>query len=184
MTVPKKQTTTKYKNIPGFPGYRVGDDGSVWSCRTRKGASANTTILSNVWKKLKFGTGSGYRMVNIGVGENRVPRYVHRLVLETFIGPSTKGRECCHNNGKRSDNRLTNLRWDSRSANCKDAVKHGTQSNGEKQWMSKLTNQDVRAIRKLWSTGEYYQRELAEKYNVSVPSIGMLVNGKTWKYLK
>jgi hypothetical protein len=51
--------------------------------------------------------------------------FVHRLVLFAFVGPPGPGLECCHWNDVPDDNRLTNLRWDTRSANARDAVRNG-----------------------------------------------------------
>lgn len=46
--------------------------------------------------------------------------FVHRLVLDAFVGPCPDGMEGCHNNGNPADNRVENLRWDTRSANVID----------------------------------------------------------------
>ena len=51
---------------------------------------------------------------------------VHRLVLEAFVGPCPSGQEACHANDDPRDNRLENLRWDTRSANALDSVRNGT----------------------------------------------------------
>lgn len=51
---------------------------------------------------------------------------VHHLVLKTFVGPRPEGMQGCHNDGNRVNNRLSNLRWDTQSANQLDAVRHGT----------------------------------------------------------
>jgi hypothetical protein len=51
--------------------------------------------------------------------------YVHRLVLEAFVGPPPVGLVGCHNNGSPTDNRVENLRWDTLKANSQDMVKHG-----------------------------------------------------------
>lgn len=59
-------------------------------------------------------------------------REVHSLVLEAFEGPRTPGLECCHYDGDPSNNKLSNLRWDTRSANSLDAVRHGTHGMGRK----------------------------------------------------
>lgn len=52
--------------------------------------------------------------------------YVHELVLTAFVGPCPEGMEGCHNNGNGLFNSLTNLRWDTRSENTFDRVRHGT----------------------------------------------------------
>lgn len=49
----------------------------------------------------------GYLRVKIGT----VIYSVHRLVLETFVGPCPEGKTCDHINRVRDDNRLENLRW-------------------------------------------------------------------------
>jgi hypothetical protein len=43
-----------------------------------------------------------------------------------FVGPAPEGMEGCHYNGDPTDNRLENLRWDTRKANVADAIRHGT----------------------------------------------------------
>lgn len=53
-------------------------------------------------------------------------RYVHRLVLEAFVGPCPKGMQCRHLNGIPTDNRLENLRWGTPSEDNYDRVRHGT----------------------------------------------------------
>ena len=73
--------------------------------------------------------------------------FVHRLVLEAFIGPCPLGQECCHNDGNAYNNHLSNLRWDSPKNNSADRLLHGTQPCGEKSHLAKLTNGDVREIR-------------------------------------
>lgn len=50
---------------------------------------------------------------------------VHRLVLEAFVGPCPEGMEALHGNAIRNDNRLCNLRWDTKSENSQDRVRHG-----------------------------------------------------------
>lgn len=52
--------------------------------------------------------------------------WVHRLVLNAFVGPISPGLEACHNDGNPKNNRVANLRWDTKSANARDRRKHGT----------------------------------------------------------
>jgi hypothetical protein len=107
----------KMKPIPGFPGYQVTDDGRVWSDRTSR------------WLKPSPNS-HGYQVVGLQADGRQYTRGVHVLVALAFIGPRPGRLVVCHGNGDRSDNRLVNLRYDTRSANMKDAVRHGTCKGG------------------------------------------------------
>jgi hypothetical protein len=50
---------------------------------------------------------------------------IHTLVLEAFAGPRPEGMEGCHNDGNPTNNHIDNLRWDTRSANNQDTLRHG-----------------------------------------------------------
>lgn len=59
--------------------------------------------------------GSGY----ISIERERARRPVHRLVMETFCPiDNPESYVVDHINGKRTDNRLENLRWTTQKANC------------------------------------------------------------------
>lgn len=105
----------EYRPIPGHPGYLVGDDGSVWSCKRRGG-----------WRRLKTANHSGYQLVALSVpnGGRTHPIGVHRLVLLAFAGPCPEGMEGCHDNGDRSDNHRSNLYWGTHLDNMQDAIRH------------------------------------------------------------
>lgn len=61
---------------------------------------------------LRPGLNRGYAHVSLSLEGKGKTVYIHRLVLLTFLGPAHhEGSQACHNNGVRSDNRLTNLRW-------------------------------------------------------------------------
>jgi len=105
----------EYREIPGFIGYRVGSDGSLWS-RRRKLA----------WRRLHPGRSNGHYVARLRRWTGKfVPVPVHHLVLGVFVGPRPEGTVACHNNGDGYDNRVENLRWDTRKANAADTVRHG-----------------------------------------------------------
>ena len=65
---------------------------------------------------------------NAGYGQfglNGKRFYVHRTVYELFVGAIPKGLEINHINGKKSDNRDTNLELVTRSQNLSHAYKTG-----------------------------------------------------------
>lgn len=102
---------------------------------------------------------------------------VHRLVLEAFCGPPMQGQECCHENGKRDDPRLANLRWDTRRANHHDKWKHGTDRRGTKHPMAKLSVDDILTIR----ASAELQDVLAARYDVCQSHISSIRRRASWQ---
>ena len=173
-----EQPRVEYRDIPGFPGYRVGDDGSVWSRRSRNGIGP----LKDFWRPLSPGYCRGYALYGLCKDGRRYTRLVHVLVLNTFVGPCPPGMECCHGDGDRSNNTLANLRWDTRKANHADAVRHGTHPRGESHGSAKLTEKLVRAVRQL-AAGGLQKRAVARKLGLSESTVGRIVNRTSWRHL-
>lgn len=109
---------------------------------------------------------------------------VHRMVLEVFIGPCPDGMEACHGDGNPANNSLDNLRWDTRRANKQDAIRHGVQAKGERINTAKLTEEQVREIRKRFAEGGVSKAELSRRYSVTQGTIYYIICLKTWKHIK
>lgn len=106
----------RWRAIPGYPGYRVSDDGRVEGKRDFITPRERNGYL-RVWMKREDGMFKW--------------RPVHLLVLTVFVGakPFPKA-EGAHVNGKMQDNRVGNLAWSSRHENENHKRKAGTQPKG------------------------------------------------------
>jgi hypothetical protein len=132
-----------------------------------------------------FPSRSGYPIVEFTIGrKNRNVYYVHELVLTAFVGPRPVGMETCHNDGNPLNNHLTNLRWDTHQANQLDRNRHGTSNAGERHGMHKLTEEDVRNIRKMALSGRYKHEEIANKFGIHKKYVGTIKNRKIWKHVR
>lgn len=98
---------------------------------------------------------------------------MHRLVLEAFAGPCPEGLECCHNDGNPANNRLENLRWDTRQANMDVLLRHGTRRLGSRAH-AKLREEDVLEIRRQKADGVPMD-QLAASFGVSRANIEAIV---------
>jgi hypothetical protein len=87
--------------------------------------------------------------------------------------------ECCHCNGICDDNRIENLRWDTRKANMGDKVVHGTDPKGERNGQAKLTQAKVIEIRRLGAEG-WTQVGIAAKFGVSDSTIRDILTRRKW----
>lgn len=105
------------------------------------------------------------------------PREVHRLILETFVGPCPNNMEACHNDGNRKNNRLDNLRWDTRTGNFADKRKHGTNLEGQKNAMS-ATGRAVRIAAKQLHDAGHSDERIAEELEVTVTKVRKILQGK------
>lgn len=176
-----KQVT--YLPISGFPGYRVGDDGTVWSCRVRKrlrGKPGGTyTILSDTWKQLNPSQNKGRLMVGLYPG-NKV-RLVHRLVLTAFRGQCPEGMQTCHFPDRNpANNKLENLRWGTPKDNYQDAVYHGTKGKGSGCGGKPLLKiETVHEIRSAYSSGNITMKKLASIHKTSLTSIWNAIHHKS-----
>lgn len=170
-----------YKDVPGFPHYRVGDDGSVW---TRWANSNVTPTESSEWREMAriVSKRGGYLVVNLNAAGKRTKFKIHRLVLWLFKGPCPDGMEGCHNDGDRTNNRISNLRWDTRVGNQADRTRHGSDSRGTRNGLAKLNDVSALEIRKRRSNGES-KASLAREYGVTEGTVYAIVIGKTWRHV-
>jgi hypothetical protein len=83
--------------------------------------------------------------------------------------------EVAHGNGIRVDCRLENLTYKTPQGNWEDRYIHGTDCSGEKHGNAKLSNLQVQAIRREYSSGEQSLRGLGRKYSISPRSVKRIV---------
>lgn len=121
----------------------------------------------------------GYVSVHIGVDGKRTKLQAHRAVLLAFVGPPPVGHEACHCNGKSTDNRVENLRWDTHWANNHDRLKHGTYDRGEDHPMVKYSEADIQRIR----AGEISFAEARQLLGISMTHFYRVRRGECWKHL-
>jgi hypothetical protein len=117
--------------IPGHPGYEVSDLGRVRSL----GWVTVDTIGRRQPHRAQMLTpctrpGRDYLHVSLGAGVNRP---VHHLVLSAFVGTRPAGLDGCHNDGDPTNNRVSNLRWDTKKSNSQDVIKHGNSAMATKR---------------------------------------------------
>lgn len=110
--------------VHGWEGfYSVSNYGRLWS-EPRLCLGRNQPSIGALKSPYLSSRGTHYHTDLWRDGE-RVRVQVHVLVAEAFISPRPQGLEVCHNDGNGLNNHVSNLRWDTHSANGHDNVMHG-----------------------------------------------------------
>lgn len=176
------ETAVEYRSIPNFPDYRIGDDGSLWSRKANKHVRCGI-VRDGEWRLIAGHNVTRHRQVRLyGTGIQRV-EYLYRLVLEAFVGPCPDGMEACHYPDDDPSNcRLDNLRWDTPAGNGRDKKQHGTH-RGTKNPKSKLTDDDIRAIRERLKSGET-QRNIGKEFGVTDVTVSLIARNKIWTHVQ
>ena len=142
-------------------------------------------VISKIgkYKILKGVIHTGYQTVQLSKCGVAYRKRVCRLVLESFVGPCPVGMECCHNDGDRQNNSITNLRWDTRQENIKDRSKHGKTPFGENHSKAKFTEVEILEIKHAYLHDRATITELGKKYHVTPQYIDLIVLGKRWGHV-
>lgn len=155
-----------------FRTYGLSQDGRVWVRSAKRfWQSRKLTPYSNTYLHTTLGNKNGRKKI-----------YIHRLMLETFVGPCPPGCEAAHNNGIKTDNRLSNLRWATRKENQADRVLHGTVSRGEMNGRSKLVVREVLEIRRRLRAG-CSVKSLSIEFSVRPRQIEHIQQRTVWKHI-
>jgi hypothetical protein len=105
--------------IQGFPNYTISRDGVVTNIKTGK------------VKALSLNKQTGYMYVMLYKNEKQHNITLHRLLALHYI-PNPNGLRCVdHINRKKTDNRIENLRWVTKSQNAinTDCLSHRNEEN-------------------------------------------------------
>lgn len=147
--------------IVGFEGrYEVSNRGRIKSLNYR-GHKGWVEILK---PSINY---AGYLVVMLGC--ERIQLRLHCIVLEAFVGPRPLGMEGCHNNSKKVNCSLNNLRWDTPSGNAADRRPYDGQRNPN----AKLTDLQREEIKHRRLLGEPLKK-LAYEFGITGVRVGQI----------
>jgi len=147
----------KVRDVKGYEDvYAVTTHGRVWSYRRKK------------WLK-SYLTGQGYETVRFCCSGEERDRKVHRLVAEAFISNPHNKQQVNHINGKKQDNRVSNLEW----CTPRENLQHASDMGLNKTY--KLTYKDKELICKNHVVLGINKTVLAQIFNVTPQAIHYIV---------
>lgn len=172
----------EWRDIPGYEGaYRISNLGHVYSSRTKRGTLAGLVIKPVLDHK-------GYWRIGIRRDGKSKTYRVHQLVALAFIGPCPAGCQINHKDGNKQNNRPENLEYVTGKQNMRHAIETGLrdsiQIKGDDNPSAKLTEDQVREIKRLLQETKLSQRAIGELFGVEKSIISLIYCGKNWAHVQ
>ena len=156
-----------WKLVHGFPDYEISNTGLIRNAKNEK-----------ILREYPSGANKKYRSVSLWT--NKVcfgPKYIHRLVLETFLIKCPLGKECAHIDGNPSNNNLNNLKWVTPKENSSHKIYHGTHLEGNNHPSTIIKDAQCLEIIEKFINGSSVL-ELSVEYKVTSFRINHILRGR------
>lgn len=152
------------------PRYAASADGEIWSS------------YSGVWKRLRPARSRRNRHLTVSLSSPDRPGkfksfYVHRLVIEAWLGPIPEGMVVCHRDDDAGRNHLENLYVGTQVQNAEDARRNGRLVLGEKATWTRLIDAQVRDIVVLSGQG-WSQSRIADHIGCGQAHVSAILLGR------
>lgn len=159
--------------LPGQDTYAISDRGILFSRYYGQWQRIRGSMCHEGYLRAKFLPGT--YPIRIA--------FIHRLVLEAFVGPCPEEMQACHGNGIRHDNRLENLRWDTRVGNAGDRILHGTAGIGERNPSARMTEEAVRQLQDMFDREGTSYAELGRRFGICDMQARKIALRKAWCHI-
>ena len=140
---------------------------------------------SGCWVWTAATSHNGYGVFGTGERENKQMRRAHRLAYAAEFGPIPDGMQVLHKCDCRACVNPDHLFLGTPADNMIDKINKGRGSGpqGEAHPKAKLTEDDVREIRRRAAAGEMY-KDLAAEFGIARSGVSEMVNRKTWRHVE
>lgn len=178
--MPIEDPTEIFLPHPVLRYIRVSSLGNVESCCPKNGRGTKPTT----YRRLKpYPNNSGHLLVTVRHEGRKSKFLVHRLVLETFVGPCPENMEGRHVvDYDPTNNCLDNLAWGTRKQNSRDTLLHGRRPRGNTHGSAHLTEDEITEIRRRKKDGFTYV-QLSREYGVHKQTIYKICKGERWSHI-
>jgi len=157
-----------WKNSKTYEGLQISNWGNV---RTVDGKL-----------KPQYVQNKGYSCVSYFVHGKTVHFLVHREVAKTFLPNPGNYKQVNHIDCDKRNNAVDNLEWCNQRYNYNEGMKHFLYSHNEQHYFSKLKNEDIPMMAKLFSLG-FTRTTIARIFNINASSIRAIEKGISYREL-
>lgn len=176
-----QQASVERLPIPNFEDrYEIDILGNVYSMFDNVGHKSGRLKSNTV-------TPRGYVVTKLSINGKARDHFIHRLLMLTFRPIENSDKlQVNHIDGIKTNNSLSNLEWCTSRENIRHAwhvIKVSYVRCGEDSSRARFTENDIREIRRLATTG-MTQEAIGKIFNASQRVISKIVTRKSWKHLE
>lgn len=168
------------KDIPNYPGYKIDENGTVFSFRKR-GAGFGKLYKKGIPLK-PFIDQDGYSRISLYKDAAQERFIVSRLMLKVFKPCDSKGLIARHMDGNPANNHIDNLEWGTFIDNEADKRRHGRIMTGSRNHNAKLNEDKVWILKKLLLL-KINQYLLGSIFGVAQSVITDINRNRIWKHV-
>ncbi len=168
----------EWRKIPGWPEYLVSEKGDITRVGSGSGAVVGRILRPQPNRK------TGYLAVCLCRNGKPVRVDIHRLVALAFHGPQPSvDHLVAHNDGSRTNNHCSNIRWATQSENLSDCRRHGTSLIGQLNPRSRLDEIDVHSIHRMKAAG-IPRPVIASGFGLNKRTVFSILSGESWGHIQ
>lgn len=174
----------EWRPIPGYEGiYDVSNLGRVKRMVEHSRGCRGRTYAGKILAWLI--DDKGYPHVKLWRDRKERRISIHRLVAWAFIGPQLPGIVVNHKDGNKGDPRIENIEYMTKSNDILHAlaVLGARRARGRDHHRAKLTEENVREIRRLLREGVIQNVKIAKMFGVTKMTIGHVKAGRVWRHV-
>lgn len=158
-----------------FKDYLIGEDGFIYSLHFWRGTRTRKIAFTH--------DNYGYCRVRLSIDGKRKAYQVHKLIAAQWLPkrPSLH-HQLRHLDGNKEHNQASNLVWGTAQDNANDREKHGRTAKGSRNGSAKLTEKDVRKIKRLLFFGKP-TATIASLFSITRENVNLIRSGKAWRHV-
>jgi hypothetical protein len=184
MAEPPVSEIEEWRPVPGHPGYEASNLGRVRSIDRWIASSNGARQWQHFYAGRILRSTPNRRYEQVYLGQKHGHQLAHSIICLTFNGKRPSRRhQVGHWNGNPHDNRAANLRWVTPKQNKADEVTHGTRRKGSQHWHTKLTERQIRAVRKMHAETGLTMKAVGTRFGISRFHVWQIVSGNSWKHV-
>ncbi len=170
----------EWRLVPDFPDYEVSECGDLRRadcCQNQPGRRLRGYIDTDGYLRYGVRRSDG----------TKTHISAHRAVAQAFIGPAPSAEhQVAHNNGSRLFNVPGNLRWALLAENEADRISHGTRPTGKRNPRARLSEEDVRYIRRRYPEIKSNRGDVSEldrMFNITRSQVIRIARRQAWRHV-